>query len=167
MLAIARQRHPDIAFYQADMVDFELDRHFDVVTCLFSSIGYVRTVPRLHQALQTMGRLVQPGGLLIVEPWITPDAWKVGHVAALFVDQPDLKIARMNVSAVEDNVSILDFNYLVATPAGVEYFTERHALGLFTHEEYRSAFDARGLAVTWLDDGLMGRGLYIGSKPLA
>ncbi len=167
MLAIARERYPGIPFHQGDMLDFELARQFDVVTCLFSSIGYAKTVPQLRQAIATMARHLRPGGVLVIEPFFTPDAWVVGRPAAIFVDRPDLKLARMNVSTQEGNVAILDFHYLVATPDGVEHFSERHELGLFTDEEYRGAFMAAGLDVTHNAEGLMGRGLYLGTRPLA
>src|SRR6266571_4830617 len=36
LLAIARARHPELRFHQADMVGFDLGRTFDVVVCLFS-----------------------------------------------------------------------------------------------------------------------------------
>ena len=58
---------------------------------------------------------------------------------------------------------ILDFHYLVGTPEGVEHFTEHHELGLFTDEEYRNAFTAAGLQVAHDPEGLIGRGLYIGT----
>ncbi len=48
MLAIASQNYPDIPFHQADMAEFDLGKQFDVVTCLFSSIGYVKTKARLR-----------------------------------------------------------------------------------------------------------------------
>src|SRR5215469_11749712 len=47
MLSIARQRNPEVRFHQADMTDFLLEDSFDVITCLFSSIGVVKTLPRL------------------------------------------------------------------------------------------------------------------------
>jgi hypothetical protein len=52
----------------------------------------------------------------------------------------------------------------VATPQGIEHFTERHEMGLFTHEEYMSAFRASELDAVFDEapDKLMGRGLYIG-----
>jgi ubiquinone/menaquinone biosynthesis C-methylase UbiE len=131
MLAIARQHNPGVIFHQADMVDFSLNQQFDVILCLFSSIGYVKTVPRLYQALQTMHRHLLPGGVVIIEPWLTPQMYRAGHIGAVFVNQPDLKIARMNNTEVEDGVSIMNFHYLVATPQGIEHFTERHELGLF------------------------------------
>lgn len=41
MLAVAKKRFPEVSFYQADMVEFDLDKQFDAVTCLFSSMEYV------------------------------------------------------------------------------------------------------------------------------
>jgi ubiquinone/menaquinone biosynthesis C-methylase UbiE len=150
LLDVARARCPGVEFVEADMVDFDLGQQFDAMTCLFSS----------------MARHLQPGGVLIVEPWFAPDAWNVGSVHAVFVDQPGLKIARMSVSEREDRLSRNDFHYLVATADGVRYFTERHELGLFTQEDYTQAFRASGLDVMFDLDGLTGRGLYIGSRPL-
>jgi SAM-dependent methyltransferase len=167
MLAIAGERYPNIPFHQGDMVDFDLGRRFDVVTCLFSSIAYTRTPEKLEQATATMSRHLLPGGILLVGPFFAPDAWIVGQPHAMFVDQPDLKVARMNVSGQRDNIALLDFHYLVATPDGVEQFTEHHELGLFTDDEYRHAFTAAGLDVVYDAEGLIGRGLYIGVRPLA
>ena len=167
MLDIARERNPGIAFHQGDMTDFDLGRQFDVVTCLFSSIGYAGTVAKLEQAVATMARHLLPGGVLLVGPFFAPEAWHVGQPHAIFVDQPNLKLARMNVSGRRDNIALLDFHYLVATPEGIEHFTEHHELGLFTDAEYRHAFTGAGLDVTHDAEGLIGRGLYIGARPLA
>lgn len=144
MLAVARQKHPDVRFHQADMVDFELIRRFDLIVCLSSSIGYAKTASRLQQTLQNMSRHLHPRGLVTIEPWFTPETYKVGGVHALFVDQPGLKIARMNISELEDGVSVLNFHYLVATPNGIKHFTERHEVGLFSHDDYVAAFQAVG-----------------------
>jgi len=166
MLAIARQRLPDVTFHHADMADFDLGRLFDVIVCLFSSIGYVKTVARLERALRCMARHLSPGGLVIIEPWFTPEAYHPGTIHATFVDEPDLKIARINVSEQQDRISVLDFHYLVGTPARVEYFTEHHELGLFTQEEYLTAFRTAGLEAFHDPEGLTGRGLYLGIRPI-
>jgi ubiquinone/menaquinone biosynthesis C-methylase UbiE len=163
MLAIARERLPGVALHQADMVDFDLGRQFDVVLCLFSAIGYVKTVARLNQAVAAMARHLRPGGVLIIEPWLTPEFWHDGTVHSRFVDQPDLKIARINHSRAEGNVSILEFHYLIGTPYGIEYFVEIDELGLFTAEQYREALTSAGLNVSEDFPGLMNRGLFIGT----
>jgi len=164
MLTVAQRDYPDISFHHADMAEFDLGKQFDAITCLFSSIGYVKTKARLNQAIQTMARHLLPGGVLLVEPWFSPEQWKPGRVSALFVDQPDLKISRMNISEATDRLSFFVFHYVVGTPEGIEYFTERHELGLFTHDEYLDAFRKPGLEVIHDPEGLDGRGLYIGLK---
>lgn len=165
MLAIARQRCPRVRLHRADMLQFDLRRTFDVVICLFSSIGYVHTVARLTQALETFARHTALDGVVLVEPWISPERFEPGHLGAVFVDQSDLKVARINSSTRRDRLSVLHFHYLVGTRSGITHFTEDHTLGLFSHEEYLAAFRAAGLDVSHDPEGLMGRGLYIGVKP--
>ncbi len=163
MLGVARERLPNVPLHEGDMADFDLGKRFDAVVCMFSSIGYVRTAERLRSAVASMARHLEPGGVLVVEPWLSPEVWVDRHVGAVFVDQPELKIARMNVGEREGNLSIFEFEYLVGTPNGLERFNERHQLGLFTVEQYLEAFRAAGLEVDHDPEGPMGRGLYIGS----
>lgn len=166
MLSVARRKHPNIRFHQGDMISFDLNRQFDVIVCLFSSIGYVKTKPRLQNAIKAMTRHLMPGGVLLVEPWFTPKQWKLGHVFTLHVDKPELKIVRMSHSGQRGNISILEFQYLIGTPKGIEHFTEIHELGLFTQKEYMDAFKTAGLSVIHDSKGLDGRGLYIGRKSI-
>jgi SAM-dependent methyltransferase len=163
MLGVARERLPNVPLHEGDMADFDLGKRFDAVVCMFSSIGYVRTEERLRSAVASMARHLEPGGVLVVEPWLSPEAWVDRHVGAVFVDEPELKIARMNVGEREGNLSIFEFEYLVGTPNGLERFNERHELGLFTVEQYLEAFRAAGLEVDHDPEGPMGRGLYIAS----
>ncbi|UCF59944.1 MAG: methyltransferase domain-containing protein [Anaerolineaceae bacterium] len=165
LLDIARERIPDVLFHHADMMDFNLAREYDVVMCLFSSIGYVKTLDNLHRTVKCMSNHLVGGGILIIEPWFPPDAWNPGTVHANYVDDPELKIARINISCVEGRLSLFDFHYLVGTPEGVDYFVERHELGLFEKEEMSAAMKGSGLEVTYDDEGLTDRGLFIGRKP--
>lgn len=162
MLDIARKRCPEGSFHHGTMVDFDLGHTFDVVTCLFSSIGYVKTVDNLERAVLCMAHHLQPGGIIVLEPWFSPENYWVGKVFANFVDQPELKIAWMYISEVEGRVSIFDITYLVGTPQGISHFTERHEMGLFTYEEYLKSFIKAGLEVSYNSKGLFGRGMYIG-----
>jgi len=161
-LELARQRNPDVVFHQADMIHFELGRRFDVITCLFSSIGYVRTLENLSRGIHCMAQHVVSGGIVLVEPWFTPDAWHPGTVHAQFIDEPELKIARINASFAEGRLSYFDLHHLVGTPEGTEHFVERHEMGLFEQSEMAAAFENAGLEVSYDKEGLIGRGLYIG-----
>jgi len=113
-----------------------------------------------------MARHVTPGGLLIVEPWLSPSAFDPNHRSGVMtVERDDLIAVRMNDSRVEGRLSIMDFHYLVARPgAPLEHLVETHTLGLFSDAEYRAAFEAVGLAADHDPVGLMGRGLWIGTR---
>ncbi len=165
MLEIARARNPGVAFHRGDMVDFELAERFDVITCLFSAIGYTKTLDRAGRAIGCMARHLLPGGVLLIEPWLTPENWKPGTVHAIFVDEPELKIARVNTSLATGRISYFDFHYLIGTPQGTTHFVSRHELGLFTKEEMEELFVNAGLMVEYDPDGLTGRGLFIGTRP--
>jgi SAM-dependent methyltransferase len=165
LLELARQRNPEIVFHQGDMTDFRLGRQFEVVTCLFSSIGYVKTADGLAHAIGCMASHLKPGGVLVIEPWFTPDDWKPGTVHALLVDEEELKIARVNTSFVDGRLSYFDLHYLIGTPEGTEHFVERHELGLFTVEEMKATLEAVGLEVVYDPEGPAGRGVFLGLWP--
>jgi SAM-dependent methyltransferase len=165
MAALARARCPEIAIEPGDMLDFALPERYDVVTCLFASIAYSRTADRLAAAVANIAAHLGEGGILLIEPFIARDQWQVGNLHAVYVDQPDLKIARMNVSKQLGAIAIIDFHYMIATKrAGVERLFERHELGLFTEDDYRKAFAAAGLQFDALEEPAFPRGLYLGTK---
>ena len=164
LLACAKERNPGLTFHCADMRTFDLPDKFDVITCLFSSIGYMTTVEDLEKAVANMAHHLVPGGVLIVEPWLTPDVWKAGSVHGMFIDDPDLKIARINTSLTRGRLSIFDLHHLIGTPEETFHFVEHHEMGLYTMEEMTSAFTKVGLVTTVDAEGLMGRGMIIGVR---
>jgi SAM-dependent methyltransferase len=161
MLHAARERCPGVTFHEQDMVDFSLERRFDVVTCLFSSIGYVRSEDRMRSAIRSMRHHLNPGGVLLLEPWFSPDAYWTGTITANHVDREQLKIAWMYTSEREGSVSVLDIHYLVGRPTGIDTFRERQELGLFTEQQQLDAMREAGLDARHESDGPFGRGLYV------
>ncbi|HNK63576.1 MAG TPA: class I SAM-dependent methyltransferase [Anaerolineales bacterium] len=164
MLKEARKNYPDLHFHQGDMANFDLGRSFDVVISLFSAIGYARTKARLNKTLQTMARHLNPQGVVLIEPWFTPEQWNPGRVFTTLSSKTDSKVFRMSYSGRKGKISIIEFHYLIGTPKGIEYTSEILKLGLFTQEEYIEAFQKADLTVTYDPKGLDGRGLYIGVK---
>ena len=145
MVALARARCPEMEIDYADMRTFDLHERFDVVTALFGTTNYARVPNYLDETIARLAAHLNPGGILIVEPFLDKAEFRAGHVDAIFVDEPDLKIARMCLSKQTGSIAILDFNYLVATKTGVERYFERHELGLFDAKTYASAFEKAGL----------------------
>jgi SAM-dependent methyltransferase len=165
MLARARALVRDVPFHEDDMRTFDLGRTFDVVTCLFSSIGYFTDIGDMRSAISNMGRHVSPGGLLVVEPWIHPDGWSVPHLMAEAANAPGVSVCRVSTNGQRGHVSTFDLHWTIATADGVDQFVEHHELGLWTIDEYTDAFTRAGLVVEHDPVGLIGRGLFVGIKP--
>jgi SAM-dependent methyltransferase len=178
--AIAQERLGDVPVHDGDMRTFELGRRFDVVTCLFSPIGYMLTLDDLHSAIARMAAHLSPGGVLVVEPWFHPEAWIDGLVMAESATAENLAITRLSHSRRDGDISHFDFYWTVGRgptldgrtdgtpPSGhgpVEQWIEPHRLALWSDAQYRDAFVRAGLDVEHDAHGLIGRGLYTGVDP--
>ncbi len=164
LLNIAKERCPGNVFYLDNMINFNLDKKYDVITCLFSSIAYVKTQEHLYQTIQNMSHHLKPGGIIIIEPWFSKKNFWSNIITANHYDSDDLKITWMYTSKIENELSILEINYLIGTTEKVIYFKERHELGLFDDFQYREALKDAGLKISYDNEGLFGRGMYIGIK---
>lgn len=170
MVEIARGRVPGVPVHQGDFTDFDLGSTFDAVTCMFSSIGYAHTPERLDAAIAAMARHVAPGGVLVVEPWLTPDRIRPPWVRVLTQGDDDWVMARTSrmeySGGREGGVSVAEFSYLVTTLEGTETFTERHVLGVRPPERYVEAVERAGLEAEFDPVGThLERGLLIGVRP--
>jgi len=164
LVEIARTRLPGVPFHVGDMTAFDLGRTFDVVTCLFSSIGMVDGVDAMRAGIGCMARHVSPGGALLVEPWLPVEWFEEGHIGLHVGERVDLKVARMNDSHMNGRVWVMTFHYLVGSADGIEHFTEEARLTSFTEDEYVRAFEDVGLRAAWDEQGPSGRGMWIGAR---
>lgn len=166
MLRVARKRVAGVGFEEGDMVDFNLGRRFDIVTCLFSGIGYLRTRSKIGKALKNFSGHLRIGGVLIIEPWIRRSEWRDRTVHLQRYESDDLKIARIDYGRARGKFSILDERYLIAVRGrGVSYLKTKHVMRFFEPREMLKLMRRNGLDSVNLKESLMpGRGLLIGVK---
>lgn len=166
ILDVARKNVKGVTFRNADMVSLDLNRRFDVILCLFSSIGYVKTLRNLKRTMDNFARHLKSGGVVIIEPWFTKSVFKAGRPSLHTYSDDHLKIARMSFSEVRGNVSIVHMEYLVGEKGRrIRHFRDRHELGLFGTETTLRFMRQAGLKAKFLKNGLMkDRGLFIGIK---
>ncbi len=89
----ARMAKRAIAFECQDLAKLSLPgASFDVVTCLFDSIGYLHTDARISRALRRVRDLLEPGGLLFMEVW---------HAPAMLEGFEPIRIRRVRGKGVE------------------------------------------------------------------
>jgi SAM-dependent methyltransferase len=156
---IARQKHPAGRFFEADMSDFHLPHRYDAVTCLFSSIGYLRTLDLVVRALNCFREHLAPGGVIVVEPWFGPGSLDEGRVARDTGEANGVRVTRVSRVEVEGRLSRLYFDYEITDATGTRSASEIHELGLFTTSELLEAFGHAGLEARHDPKGLTDRGL--------
>ncbi|MBS0359592.1 MAG: class I SAM-dependent methyltransferase [Proteobacteria bacterium] len=166
MLTIARKNVKGVTFKKADMMTFNLPKKFDVILCLFSSIGYVKTYAHLKKTLQNFSNHLKKGGIVIIEPWLNKSTYIPGMPDMQTYSDTHIKIARLSAAKVKGNVSIIDLHYLIAEKnKDIQYYVERHEMGMFEIDRTLKLMEAAGLKAKFIKNGLMkDRGLYIGIK---
>jgi len=166
MLAHAASRLPGVRLVEADMRSFQLGRTLDAVICLFSSIGYMASVDELGKAVASMARHLSRGGVLIVDGWVRPDAWR-GEASTHMETAEDeiVKVARVGIARRKGNKTRLEMHHLIATETSVDHVVDHHELTLFEPAEYADAFARAGLRVEVMDSPMPDRDRYVGTRP--
>lgn len=166
MLKIAKMNVKGVIFKQGEMVNFKLNKKFDVIVCLFSSIGYAKTHSKLRKTIKNISEHLKLGGVLIIEGWITKSKFKHGYIHLDVTNGKNVKIARMHFSKIRKNISVLDEHYLIGEEnKGVRYLKDKHELGLFDVKDLLKTMKQSDLKAKFLKKGFMkDRGIYIGIK---
>jgi SAM-dependent methyltransferase len=160
-IRIAADKHPAGTFTVADMSDFHLGRTYDAVLCLFSSIGYVRTLERLEATLRCFHEHLGAGGVILLEPWFPPGFMTDGFTARNEAQGDGVRITRSARTEIGGRISRLHFDYEISDARGVRHASEVHELGLFTVAEQLAAFERAGLQARFEPAGFGDRGLFV------
>ncbi len=165
MLEVARGKFGDVDFYQANMTEFDLNRQFDVVTCLFGSISYLITKESLHRAIKCFSDHTVRGGLVIIEPVFTAETVRPSSMGIRCVDEAEYKLSRVSSSKREGDVVYLNFHYLLATPSEVEHIFDPSPMGVFSKHDFVDGMKSAGFEVIGEESGLSKEAIFIGIKP--
>jgi ubiquinone/menaquinone biosynthesis C-methylase UbiE len=167
MLAKARAKCPRGRFEVADLTRFHLGRRYDGLFCMSASIAYTVTIPRLREAMACMRDHLEPGGVALVQPYLTPDAVPPLGTREYTVEYGDVRIKRIRRSEIDGRRHLTHFHYIIEGPGGTREVDEVDDFGLFTIDEMLASFSAVGLAATydpsWSETS--GDGLYVASAP--
>ena len=163
MIEIAKSRNPDIPIWTGDMRNFNIERTFDAIICMFSSITYADTAEGLNRTLTNFARHMNRGGVCIIEPFVTPEVWRDGRVGLRTTDSADKKVVMVDRAKRIDRRVQREIIYIVASPDRLDQIHENYTFPLFTREEYENAFRSSGFDVEYIQKGFVeGRGMYIG-----
>lgn len=166
MLQIARKKNPNISYKHGDMTSFTLKEKYDVVTCLFSSIGHLRSYTDFEKMIACVVQHLNPGGVFLIEPFIDKKDFKKNfNDARLHVDGPQ-SFCRIALSQMRGNNLELNFHCLYSDGKNVHYTHAQEYNYLFQKEKLLQIMTRHGLSSTQQPEGLLSyRGLLIGVLP--
>jgi SAM-dependent methyltransferase len=144
MINIARAKIPNAKFDIANMIDFKLQDKFDVITCLFSSIGYVHNFKNLVRTLRNFYDHLADDGLALVEPWVFKKDFRKGSVAIDTYEDERIKLARMGTSKLTESYWQVHFHYLIGINGEIKHVKEIHKMIVADYEDYVKGFNLAG-----------------------
>jgi SAM-dependent methyltransferase len=164
MRALAHQRLPDVTVHAGDMRQFDLARTFDAVCCMFVAISYVESLEQMRSAVRSMARHLNPGGVLVIEPWWFPTSFIDGYVAGDLAQEGGRTVARISHSVRRGQATHMEVRFTVGDAAGIREFKEIDVMMLFTRQEYVDAFTDAGCSVEFVEGFPSSRGLFVGIR---
>lgn len=164
-ITIAKQRNKRGTFYIGDMTQFNLSKTFDVIICLFGSIGYLESNAQFTKVLTNFYKHLNPGGVVIIEPWFSKEdkGFKVNVPFMTTYEDTHLKISRISIAKVKGDFSFIESHYLVGN-GSIQHFNEREKLILISRTKFIEGMEKVGFKTYFLKEGLSqdDRGLYVG-----
>lgn len=124
MLAQARKKlGDDVPLIHGKMQHFLLPRPgVDVLLLLDGAIGYAAPA-ELEPTLHGFARHLVDGGLLVVEPWFTPDEWESRKVHVTHHADDVVTVVRVGYGYPDGRI---DFHTTIGTSSGLHTFDERY-----------------------------------------
>jgi SAM-dependent methyltransferase len=166
MCELARTKLPGSAVHQGDMREFDLGRTFDAVCSLTSTVGYLASVDELGGALAVMAGHLPPGGVLVIDPYWSPENFIDGHIGHAVVSDDTRTVTRLSHTTRDGIATRHEAHYLMADSNGICHFTHVQPLHLFTRDEYLAAFERAGCTAEHVEGegGFAARGLFVGVR---
>ncbi|MEK6939763.1 MAG: class I SAM-dependent methyltransferase [Nanoarchaeota archaeon] len=138
MLNLAKKKLPQVEFKQGDMRDFNLNKKFDAVLCLFTVINYNLTTAGVIKSLQNFKRHLKEKGVIIFD---APLPQKHSYHAD-FLDKDSVVLYTRDDTKRISNFFIY---WMFRKKGKVEVLRDSHPLRFYTLKEISQAITKAGL----------------------
>ncbi|GGU72014.1 class I SAM-dependent DNA methyltransferase [Lentzea flava] len=164
MMALAAKRVPGMATLRVDArAEIDLGRTFDAISCLWV-IPHLESADEFEALIAGLLKHLNPGGVLVIEPWYGPDEFHDGYVAGDRMSKENggaivrLSHAR-RIGAARIEMVV---HHAVADPGeGLREFTEQVRLSLFTREQLAACFASAGAVAEHVERDSFAWGLWV------
>jgi len=144
MMEIAMEKVPEMELIHGNMKEMNLERDFDVIICLFSSINYHTNLSELEVTFQRFYDHLKRGGVLIFDLGFCTENWEEGRMLVDAVVEGDLQLARISQSRLYDGVFNANFLFLIKENGKMDFEVDQHQIGVFNTTDVESILEDTG-----------------------
>lgn len=171
MIEVSKRLNPDCEHLVGDMRTLSLGRTFDGVF-VHDALSYLTTEVELAQALATVARHLDRGGVALLVPDETRETFEPGTECG-GTDAPDGSGARylewVHPVPPGETRGVTDYTFVIREADGTtRSFHEAHPFGLFPHAAWARLFDAAGFELELVpeetNDERRPRTFYVATK---
>jgi SAM-dependent methyltransferase len=153
MLDISRRKLQaagfEVPLVQADLRSFDLGTKFDLITCLFSSFGYVTENSGVRSALEHVRRHLKIGGLFVMEFWNGAAVLSQRPEARVYRYKRDgltvIRTAQPSLDTINHTATIRYDILAVRGSEVVDQLTEEHVVRFFFPQELAFHLEIAGM----------------------
>lgn len=165
LITIARDKNPDVDFEVADITKFKSSEKFDVVTCLFSSIAYIKSGKDLKEAINIFFNNLKTGGVLLIETLYLKDKFSGIENHTRFYKDKNIALKRTtNISADSDTATIKSVYEITENGEAKKIINDEHILQLHDERKLISLMEDIGFQVKIFNYKKTGTTIFLGMK---
>ncbi|MEK6898215.1 MAG: methyltransferase domain-containing protein [Nanoarchaeota archaeon] len=154
MIEIARARNPLSKFVVEDMSNFNLNKKFDAIICMFSALGYLTENKQIEEFFNSVTMHLKENGLLILDVWnglgvihelptSREKTAQVGDLKIIRKSFPTLDV-KNHINYVKFDVKIFDNENLI------DKYDENHKVRFFFPRELKKYIEDAGFELLHL-----------------
>jgi len=163
MLKIARGKLPGIRLYEQNMTK-KISGKYDIIISMFSSIAYIRNYFSFNDVIDNMDNALNPGGIIIIQPWYEQDKFTPGIPYSKIYDD-GISMVRMSTAKVDGIFSIMEYHYLIYEQNKIKHFADKHTMALFDIDKLMEIISWKKIKAEFIPPKTeKERGLIIGTK---
>jgi SAM-dependent methyltransferase len=148
MIEIGKRRNKDIEFIVGNMSNFNLNKKFDSIICMFSAIGYLTENKQIEDFFRTARRHLDNKGLLVIDCWNGLGVMnELPSSREKTVQVGDLKIVRKSFPYLnaKNHINNVKFNVnIFKQDSLIENYEENHKVRFFFPKELEKYMNDEG-----------------------
>jgi SAM-dependent methyltransferase len=144
MIELAQEKVKDVEFKIGDMKNLELGEQFDIIICMFSSIGYNLSYDDLETTFRNFHKHLRSGGIVVFDTWFHKRGWIEGYMNTHTIVEDNLQLARITQSCSKGNIGNFNMVFIVKDHGVIDFEIDHHELMIIDIDKVKALMDEIG-----------------------